>query len=205
MNVYMYIYVNYIPYMWTQFTMPYFVRVILLFLNRFMEKYINIFNPIQIWPLTAPSAARVRYQTSFIWVQKCCALKPLSCWVPAKILHTWYTSAKKADVFLCWMTFAWYLSVFQNVYPVQFNLPISQHVKEEHINLKNIRNILSLWHTDLRIRVFTIYVDVADHMTKSDLIRKFEMTTMSWFSRGVLLGMWESRDKWNILKMPIKH
>ena len=186
MNVYMYIYVNYISYTWTQFCHALFCSgYIIVLYYRFMEKYINIFNSIQIWPLTAPSAARVRYQISFIWVQKCCAFKPLSCWVPAKILHTWYTSAKKADVCLCWMTFAWYLSVFQNVYPVQFNLPISQHVKE-HINLKNMRNILSLWHTDLRIRVFTIYVDVADHMTKSDLIRKFEMTTMRGFREDLI-------------------
>ena len=35
---------------------------------------------------------------------------------------------QKAEIFLSWMVFLLYLSVFQNVYPGQFNPPTSQHV-----------------------------------------------------------------------------
>ena len=68
-------------------------------------------------------------------------------------------------------------------------------------------NILSLRFTDLRIPVSTfrnVYVNEADHVTKSDLNSKLKMAAMimMWFSRGILLGVGQSRRKWNILNMP---
>ena len=70
-------------------------------------------------------------------------------------------------------------------------------------------NILILWFTDFRIVVSTfrnIYVNASDNMTKSDLNRKFKMaaTIMAWFSRGIPLGIWQSRRQWNILNTLIK-
>ena len=70
-------------------------------------------------------------------------------------------------------------------------------------------NILSLWFTDLRIPVSTfrnIYVNEADHVTKSDLnsVLKMAATIMTWFSWGIPLGIGKSRCKWNILNTPIK-
>ena len=70
-------------------------------------------------------------------------------------------------------------------------------------------NILSLWFTDLRISVSTfrnVYVNEADHMTKSGLNSELKMaaTIMTWFSQGIPLGIGQSRRKWNILNTPIK-
>ena len=70
-------------------------------------------------------------------------------------------------------------------------------------------NILSPWFTDLRIPVSTfinVYVNEVDHVTKSDLNSEIKMaaTIMTWFSRGIPLGIGQSRRKWNILKTPIK-
>ena len=70
-------------------------------------------------------------------------------------------------------------------------------------------NILSLWFTDLRISVSTfrnVYVNEADHMTKSGLNSELKMaaTIMTWFLRGIPLGIGQSRRKWNILNTPIK-
>ena len=69
--------------------------------------------------------------------------------------------------------------------------------------------ILSLWFTDLRISVSTfrnVYVNEADHMTKSGLNSELKMaaTIMTLFSRGIPLGIGQSRRKWNILNTPIK-
>ena len=72
-------------------------------------------------------------------------------------------------------------------------------------------NILNLWVTDLRIPVSTfrdVYVNGADHVTESDLIAKswlkMAATIMAWFSRGILLGIAQSRRQWNIFNSPIK-
>ena len=69
-------------------------------------------------------------------------------------------------------------------------------------------NILSLWVTDLRIPVFTfrdVYVNGADHVTESDLnCEIMAATILAWFSRGILLGIAQSRRQWNIFNSPIK-
>ena len=70
-------------------------------------------------------------------------------------------------------------------------------------------NILSLWVTDLSLPVSTfrnVYVNEADHVTKSDLNCELKMaaTIMAWFSRGITLGLGHSRHQWNILNTPIK-
>ena len=51
-----------------------------------------------------------------------------------------------------------------------------------------------------------VYVNQADHVTKSDLnsVLKMAATIMTWFSRGIPLGIGKSRRKWNIYNMPIK-
>ena len=63
--------------------------------------------------------------------------------------------------------------------------------------------------TDLRISVSTfrnVYVNEADHMTKSGLNSELKMaaTIMTWFSRGIPLGIGQYMPKWNILNTPIK-
>ena len=83
------------------------------------------------------------------------------------------------------------------------NLPIRYH------KVAKKTNILSLWFTNFRIRIFifrNMYANATDHMTKSDLNSKFKMAAMimTWFSQGIHLGIWQSRHQWNILKMPIK-
>ena len=70
-------------------------------------------------------------------------------------------------------------------------------------------NIISLWFTDLRKPVSTfrnVNLNEADHVTKSDLNSELKMaaTIMTWFSRGIPLGIGQSRCKWNILNTPIK-
>ena len=66
-----------------------------------------------------------------------------------------------------------------------------------------------MWFTDLRIPVSTfrnVYVNEADHVTKSDLNSELKMaaTVMTWFSRGIFFGIGQSRRKWNILNTLIK-
>ena len=70
-------------------------------------------------------------------------------------------------------------------------------------------NILSPWFTDLIIPVSTFrngYVNEADHMTKSDLNNELKMaaTIMTGLSRGIPIGIGQSRRKWNILHTLIK-
>ena len=70
-------------------------------------------------------------------------------------------------------------------------------------------NILSPWFTDLRIPVSTfrnVYVNEADHVTKSDLNSELKMaaTIMTRFSWGIPLSIGQSRRKWNILNILIK-
>ena len=82
----------------------------------------------------------------------------------------------------------------------------SKPPQEKHISCKK-PNISSLWFTDLRIPVSTfrnVNVNEADHVNKSDLNSERKMTIMTWFSRGIPLGVGQSRRKWNILNTPTK-
>ena len=80
--------------------------------------------------------------------------------------------------------------------------------QEKYVSWKKL-NILSLWFTVLRIPVSTfrnVYVNAADHVTKSDLNSKTQMaaTIMAWFSRGIPLGIWQFMRRWNVLNRLIK-
>ena len=67
--------------------------------------------------------------------------------------------------------------------------------------LSKTQHIETLAYLKIPVSTFRkFYSGAADHVTKSDINMKFKMTAtiMTWFSRGISLGIWESRPQWNM-------